>query len=196
MRKFAFIFAVLLVCAGISAAGQVIPGYQEGTIHPAGKDAYELRGEGLQVWMNHCGEFQPGQSVQYRIEGDRIHIRDVNGKDYDCSMTQAQSSPQAGAAQYQTGEILGYNVRRDIVEKGIRLAKVYEMRGPTLIYLLDYCGSFQAGKFFPGQIVQFRADVDNDRISVRSGGRQYSCQLEGMRLIQTDGSKASELGSK
>ena len=192
MRKFALIFAAVLLCTGVSAAGQIAPGYDEGTIQPAGKHGYELIGEGLQVWMNHCGEFQPGQPVQYRMEGDKIHIRDVDGKEYTCSMTQAQSSPQAAAANYRTGEILGYKVRRDTVEKNTRMAKVYTLKGPKLIYLLDYCGSFQAGKFLPGQMVQFRVYPDNDRIFVRNGGGQeYSCKLEGMHLIQTKSSDAS-----
>lgn len=138
-----------------------------------------------------------GQPVQYRIEGDKIHIRDIGGKDYNCSVTQASSSPQATAARYQAGEILGYKVRHDITEKSARLAKVYMLKGPKLIYLLDFCGSFQAGRFFPGQMVRFLVDVDNDRISVRNGGgKEYSCQLEGMHLIQTEETRESATGRR
>ena len=122
------------------------------------------------------------------MEGKKVRIRDADGKEYDCLMTQAKSAPAETALKYETGEILGYTVRRDTVENSTRLAKakVYELKGQKLIYLLDYCGNFQAGKFFPGQMVQFRVDADKDRIAVRHDGNQeYSCQLEGMHLIQS-----------
>lgn len=87
-------------------------------------------------------------------------------------------------AEYATGTILGYKVRRDTVEKSTRLAKVYELRGTNLLYLIDYCGSFQAGKFSPGEIVKYRVDSGDDRLYIlHDGNKEYGCQLEGMRLI-------------
>lgn len=39
-----------------------------------------------------------------------------------------------------------------------------------------------------GQVVQFRVDSDDDRLYVRhDGSKEYSCQLEGTRLIRAGG---------
>ena len=197
MGRWAAILTAMAICAAVPAAAQNPQQYQEGTVQPAGEHSYELTGGGLQVWMTHCGEFQPGETVQYRIEGRSIRVRDAGGNEQDCTMTEAQGSPTSAATNYETGEILGYKVRRDIVEKSVRRAKVYQLRGEKFIYLIDYCGRLQAGKFMPGQVVRFRAFPDGDRLDVLHGGNQtYSCQLEGMSLIEPDGAAQAGGGSR
>ena len=116
-------------------------------------------------------------------------------------MQETAQQPANTAAVYQTATIIGYKVRHDTDVPGLtptgignttRLAKVYELRGAERIYQIDYCGAFQAGKFSPGQVVQFRVDRENDRVYVRhSGNKEYSCQLEGTRLIDSGDSTAA-----
>jgi hypothetical protein len=98
---------------------------------------------------------------------------------------------EANSLSYQTGTILGYNIRRDPNAYGaganssiwIRDAKVYEVKASDFIYKIDYCGAFQAGQFSPGQVVEFRVNENEGRLYVRhDGNKQYSCQLEGKRL--------------
>jgi hypothetical protein len=60
---------------------------------------------------------------------------------------------------------------------------VYELKASDFIYKIDYCGSFQAGQFSPGQVLEFRVNEDEGRLYVRhDGDKEYSCQLEGKRL--------------
>lgn len=173
------------MCAGMAARGESIAEYQKGTIEATSEEGYQLAGEDLDLWTNRCGDLQPGQTVKYRIEKDTIEIRDAKGRTYNCSIRRMKASSNSAASIYKTGEILGYMVRRDTVEKYTRMAKVYELRGSKRMYLLDYCGNFQAGKFVPGETVQYRAYMDSDRIFVRpEGTKEYSCELEGVRLIE------------
>src|SRR6202051_3029632 len=48
---------------------------------------------------------------------------------------------------------------------------VFELKAIDLVYLIDYCGAFQAGKFELGQAVDYRVDETNksdvDRKSTR-----------------------------
>jgi hypothetical protein len=61
-----------------------------------------------------------------------------------------------------------------------------ELKGPTLIYQIDYSGAFQAGKFSPGQEIEFRANEKEGRLYIRHDvDKEYSCQLEGTRLPET-----------
>jgi hypothetical protein len=63
-----------------------------------------------------------------------------------------------------------------------RNKKVYELRGTDLIYSVDYCGAFQAGKFQTGQSVDYR--VDGERLYIRKDdGKEYKCKLEGTRIF-------------
>lgn len=198
MGRWRVIFAAMAVCAAVPALAQNAQQYQEGTVQPAGENSYELTGGGLQVWMSHCGDFQPGETVQYRIQGRSIHVRDAGGNEQDCTMTEAQGAPTPAAANYETGEILGYKVRHYPVDKSEQLVKMYRLKGEKFIYLIDYCGKrLQAGKFTPGQVVRFRAFPDRDRLDVLHGGNQtYSCRLEGMSLIEPDGAAQAGGGSQ
>ena len=93
---------------------------------------------------------------------------------------------------YQRGTITGYNIRIDSNTSGggslptttdKRRAKVYELKGPDLVYQVDYCGAFQAGKFDPGQTVDYR--VDGERLYIRhDGGKEYNCKIEGKKAAE------------
>ncbi|HZZ16751.1 MAG TPA: hypothetical protein VFE08_12390, partial [Candidatus Sulfotelmatobacter sp.] len=58
---------------------------------------------------------------------------------------------------YQKGTVKAWNIRVDSDTSGgsgaipvttsKRRAKVYELDGADLVYQIDYCGAFQAGKF-------------------------------------------------
>lgn len=187
MRNLGLVVAAVLIGAGVPAMGQMTPGYQQGTVQQVDKHGYQLTAEGGQVSIGSCGKFQSGQLVEFRIDADKVYIRNLDGEKYECPVVETQISGQAVASGYETGKVLGYTVRRDITEKYTRYAKVYEIKGAKLLFLVDYCGSFQSGTFSPGQDVQFRVDVDNDRLYIhRASNQEYSCQLEGMRLTQVD----------
>jgi hypothetical protein len=82
------------------------------------------------------------------------------------------------------------------VNSWTRHAKVYELRGPDLIYQVDYCGAFQAGQFSPGQEVEYRLDEKEGRLYIRHDVRKaYSCQLEGTRLPDNAAPPAPAAGS-
>jgi hypothetical protein len=94
---------------------------------------------------------------------------------------------------YQKGTILGYDIRVDSYTSGgggnmpvtttSRRAKVYELKGAGLIYKVDYCGAFQAGRFSIGQTVDFR--VDHERLYVlHDGDKEYKCKIEGTRAVE------------
>ena len=65
---------------------------------------------------------------------------------------------------------------------------VYELKGVDQIYLIDYCGAFQAGKFSLGQVVKYRvdeADEDDMRLYIRrDDGKEYNCKIEGKRTLE------------
>ncbi len=146
-----------------------------------------------------CGDFQDGQEVSFNVKDDKIYIAHDGAKDYKCSIesTTESSDPNAPptdagsfARTYVKGTILGFSIRRDLFVSGsangvgssARKAKVYDLQGPDMIYQVDYCGSFQAGQFQPGQVVEFRVDNPGRRIYIRhDGDKEYGCQLEGTR---------------
>jgi len=95
---------------------------------------------------------------------------------------------------YQKGTITGWNIRVDSNTSGgsgnspvstiNRRAKVYELKGSGLVYKVDYCGAFQAGKFGIGQAVDYR--VDGERLYIRhDGNKEYSCKIEGTRAADS-----------
>jgi len=43
---------------------------------------------------------------------------------------------------------------------------VFELKGRDLVYLIDYCGAFQAGQFGLGQAMDYRED--NERLYMRN----------------------------
>jgi hypothetical protein len=86
---------------------------------------------------------------------------------------------------YQNGSVRGWDIRVDTNDAGNgsmtrRRAKVYELRGSDLVYKIDYCGAFQAGKFSIGQAVEYR--VDGERLYIRhDGDKEYKCKIEGTK---------------
>jgi len=67
---------------------------------------------------------------------------------------------------------------------------VYELKGTNMVYLIDYCGSFQAGKFSLGQTVNYRVDEtdkDDRRLYIsRDNGAEYNCKIEGQKMLEHD----------
>jgi hypothetical protein len=52
--------------------------------------------------------------------------------------------------------------------------------GADLVYKIDYCGRFQAGKFDIGQVVDYR--VNGERLYIRrDDGKEYKCKIEGTK---------------
>jgi hypothetical protein len=93
-------------------------------------------------------------------------------------------------ATYQKGTIKAWDIRVDSDTSGgggaipvtttKRRAKVYELNGADLVYKIDYCGAFQAGKFDIGQVVEYR--VDGERLYIRrEDGKEYKCKVEATR---------------
>ena len=85
---------------------------------------------------------------------------------------------------YQNGSVQGWDIRVDTNYSGngsmSRRAKVYELRGSDLVYKIDYCGAFQAGKFGIVHTVEYR--VDGERLYIRhDGDKQYKCKIEGTK---------------
>jgi hypothetical protein len=197
------IFFVLLT-ATIAAGEQ--PAYEKGTITQSFSGPhkyYELKGSAGSFYeINHCADFQPGQTVDYRLEDPKIYIRREGGKDYKCTIEarggNSTDNTAAATPVYQQGTIMGYDIRRDTsvfgggggngtpgspVQTMTRRAKVYELKGASLIYKVDYCGSFQAGQFGVGQTVDYR--VDGERLYIRHDeGKEYSCKIEGTRAVE------------
>ena len=66
---------------------------------------------------------------------------------------------------------------------------VYELKGADMVYLIDYCGAFQAGKFSLGQTVNYRVD-ESDKDDLRlyishDNGEEYKCKIEGQKILQS-----------
>jgi hypothetical protein len=65
------------------------------------------------------------------------------------------------------------------------------LKGPDLVYQIDYCGAFQAGKFTAGQQVDYR--VEDKRLYIRrDDGSEYKCKVEGTKTVdepKTDATK-------
>jgi hypothetical protein len=93
---------------------------------------------------------------------------------------------------YQKGTIAGWDKRTDIRggaqgQTVTRNKKVYALQGADLVYEVDYCGAFQAGKFQTGQAVDYR--VDGERLYIRrDDGKEYKCKIEGTKTVE--GAKA------
>ena len=110
-------------------------------------------------------------------------FRSVNGN--NCS------GRRQDAAHLSEGTITGWDKRTDIRsgakgETVTRNKKVYELKGADLVYQVDYCGAFQAGKFTAGQAVDYR--VDGERLYIRrDDGKEYKCKIEGTKA--TEGAK-------
>jgi hypothetical protein len=198
--KLPFLFLCLFLTVGTVVADN--DGYHKATIaiDPApGHKSYRLTAGNITYEINHCGNFQSGQEVEFSRKSDRIYIAHEGARDYHCSILSITKPTADSGRLYSKGTILGYTVRRDyygdefgrngagdLFGADVRKAKVYELQGPTLIYQVDYCGAFQAGQFSPGQVAEFRVDDDSDveRLYIRhDGDKEYSCQLEGARKL-------------
>lgn len=174
--------------------------YLKGTIRkgdPAGQSCDLIDGnKGYQI--GNCENFQGGQLVDYRVKDKKVFIRPEGGLESKCPITAELSgildpaAPTIQPPKYEKGTIEGFVSRKDInlsssgaVFAGaaggptIRIAKLYRLRGPDLIYRVDYCGAFQSGQFTPGQEVEYH--VAANRLYIRHGNdKEYSCQIEGI----------------
>ena len=199
VRVFTVSLAILLSGAIVAADK---PAYEKGNLTVAttsGHKSYNLK-VGLKIYqISNCGDFQNGQEVEFIMKEDKIYIAHQGAKDYKCSIesTTESADPNSPATPndisapiYMKGKILGFSIRRDIhvsggsggVGSSARKAKVYELQGPDLVYQVDYCGSFQAGQFTPGQEVEFRVSTGEGRLYIlHDVNKEYSCQLEGTR---------------
>jgi hypothetical protein len=92
---------------------------------------------------------------------------------------------------YQKGTVKAWDIRVDSDTSGgsggvmttKRRARVYELNGADLVYKIDYCGRFQAGKFDIGQVVDYR--VDGERLYIRRDeGKEYKCKIEGTKTAK------------
>ncbi|HZR64242.1 MAG TPA: hypothetical protein VFA85_03785 [Terriglobales bacterium] len=200
------LLATLLIVLTAMAFADTGSEYQKGTLTKQNSvdPMYELVGTKDHVWVRPCGEFQNGQAIEFRVAGDKAYIRRQNGKDYKCTISMTSVPNDANSPKYHTGTILGYSIRRDPNAYGtgtsssiwIREAKVYDLKASDFIYKIDYCGSFQAGQFSPGQVLEFRVNENEGRLYVRhDGNKEYSCQLEGKRLPDTAADSQNSTGS-
>ena len=97
---------------------------------------------------------------------------------------------------YQKGTIKGWDKRTDtwgflLDAKGEPLPRdktVFELKGSDFVYLIDYCGAFQAGKFELGQAVDYRVDeTDKNDLRLyirRDNGKEYKCKIEGKKVLE------------
>lgn len=191
-------FFIFLMAAIAGGADKTPPTYQQATIISisSNRASCELQGIGMHKQISNCGDFRTGQSVDYRVKGDKVYIRRENGKEYKCSIigTIVSGSPDEAQPTYQQGTIKGWDRRTDIIWVGPngqtfpRDKTVYELKGVDQVYLIDYCGAFQAGKFSLGQVVNYRvdeADKDDMRLYIRrDDGKEYNCKIEGKRTLE------------
>lgn len=199
------VFLALLLTT-IAVGKETDHDYQQGTItkNAGSPTTYEVRGPDMDKKIANCGDFQTGQAVDYRVEGDKVYIRRDGGKEYKCTIEASYgdiTTSEKKPPTYQQGTIMGYGVRRDShimgggggggpanspsspVSTWTRKAKVYELKGSDLMYQVDYCGSFQAGKFKVGDVVDYR--VDHERLYIRhDNDKEYSCQIEGTWALE------------
>ena len=203
----AFVASCLLVLAAVAfGEGKDPSGYQKGTISgksSSGKDC-EVRFTDGAYGISKCGDFQEGQALEYRVAGDTLYLRTDGATEYkrhiesrteknDLSKIDLKDLPKP--IVWLKGTIEGYGTRRDSGSSGRNSSsltfnigggkvKIYELHGAEANYEISACGSFQAGKFSPGQEVEYR--VDGERLYIRhDGNRTYSCQIEGKRLPDT-----------
>jgi hypothetical protein len=164
--------------------------YRKGTIRKAdaaGKSCDLMTGENSGYQIDNCGDFHGGQSVDYRVSGGKVYIpHEGGGKEYKCSITAELSGnldpnvPSSQPPKYEKGTIEGYEIRYIVDQGGLgshpRKATAYEMRGPDFIYEFALCGSFEAGHFTTGQVVEYSAG--GDRLLIRhDNDKEWSCQI-------------------
>jgi len=194
-RTALFIFLMTTMTA---SADKTPPTYRKGTILNVSSNhaSCELEGVGVHKLISNCGDFQSGQPVDYRVKGDKVYIRREGGKEYKCGIVGTIESNVAGKTTYQQGTIKGWEKGTDFYWVGARGETfprdktVYELKGTDMVYLIDYCGSFQAGKFSLGQTVNYRVDEtdkDDRRLYIsHDNGAEYNCKIEGQKMLEHD----------
>ncbi|HET6929959.1 MAG TPA: hypothetical protein VFI45_06530 [Candidatus Acidoferrum sp.] len=193
-RAALFFFLIASIAA---AADKTPPAYQKGTIsNVSGNHAScELTGADIHKLIGNCGDFQSGQPVDYRVQGDKVYIRHEGGKEYKCAIVGTIETNVAGKTTYQQGTIKGWEKGTDFTSwigpRGETIPRdktVYELNGPGTVYLIAYCGSFQAGKFSLGQTVNYRVDEtdkDDRRLYItHDNGKEYNCKIEGQKMLE------------
>jgi hypothetical protein len=200
MTRFKLFCAALLATLFVAtAAAETAAGYQAGTVTKNFNSAhkyYGLQGPDASFQVNNCGDFQSGQAVEYRVQDDKVYIRREGGKDYKCSI-QSRTVASPAPFTYQKGTVLGWSTRVDtstgssgngLTFNNKRRTRVYDLKGDTLVYQIEDCGSFQAGQFTAGQVVSYRVDESNKndrRIYIqRESGKDYSCRMDGERAVE------------
>lgn len=131
---------------------------------------YELQGSQRSYQVKICADFSDGESVAFRLKGNTIFIRTHDGKDMKCPAAMVTGE----AVTYSKGTIAGYETL--FVGRGGKV-KVYDLRGPDLIYQIASCGAFQAGEFTTGDVLEYR--VVAERVYVQHQNSEYSCKLQG-----------------
>ena len=63
---------------------------------------YEMKGKDVIYWVGSCGafqtgKFQTGQGVEYRVDDNRLYLRNSDGKEFKCKIegTKALDSAKA-----------------------------------------------------------------------------------------------------
>jgi len=204
MKTFWTFFYLLGLTTIAFCSGNSVVTYQKGTIsiNPSDADkSCKVQFQGGAYLIGKCGAFKDGQTVEYREAQDTLYLRADGAKEskHKIEAKERQSDPEK-AIVWLRGTVQGYNIRRPVrnnnsnnsslnITLGGGKIKVYELHGAEAKYLIDLCGSFQAGKFSPGQEVDYR--VDGERLYIRhDGDKEYSCQIEGKSL--PDSSNAGE----
>jgi hypothetical protein len=202
--SFASQTTICILLLNIIAMGSdtTAPVYQKGTItqqFSPNHKSYVLKTGDNGYQINNCGDFQSTQVVDYRVKEDKIYIRRDDGKEYKCAIeaTLAGSSDASSVpapSTFQKGTIEGYEIRYLTSEGGfgrIRKVKAYELRGPDATYEIAFCGSFEAGEFTAGQVVEYRGG-DGGRLNIRhDNNKEWSCQVVGKVKTQ-DATPAEE----
>jgi len=113
LRTALFVSLMATIAAGADKT------YQQGTVTKSlgSYVSCELKGPGVHKWISNCADFQTGQTVDYRVEGDTVYIRRENGKEYKCgveaTVVEAPVLAPLAPPTYQKGAIMGWGVRRD-----------------------------------------------------------------------------------
>jgi len=195
---------ILLVTTIAVAGDSTPPGYQKGTItqefSPEHK-SYDLKSGDNGYRISHCGDFQNGQVVEYRVKDKNVYIRREDGKEYKCAIeatltVDPNAVADAATPASQKGTIEGYEIRYLTSEGGlggVRKVKAYDLRGPDSVYEIAFCGSFEAGQFTAGQVVEYR--VGGDRLYIlHDNNKEWSCQVVGK--VKAEDAKPAEAGAQ
>jgi len=204
LDRFGRVIVLLLLLCSSAIAGGTTPAYQKGTIteslSPTHK-FYELRDGANGYQFNDCGDFQIGQVVDYRLDNDKLYVHRDDGNEGKCTIKgrtrfEVPAAEQIPPPNYMKGTIWGYEALYRIATnstlRAVRRTKVYELRGPDLIYEIAFCGAFQAGQFKEGQVVAYR--VEGERLYIFRGNseKDYNCQIEAKSRPGNDSASAAQ----